>query len=200
MSAIVLICLLVLPIVYLLGLPEYNCELIASLGFGVGAMTALTMLFVPKMLTVYAPAPNMKSGKVAAIAAQMMNASGKMDQTVGSSGTESSTSFQDSEKMLKHKSREQRLVICQEQMTGWQTLLMMQQAAALNTTSSHSASGGVSRSSYDLPNRDAIASSQFQADADVAFIDRELLFVTEYTQVPRTTLATHGHDLEMQDA
>jgi hypothetical protein len=203
MSAIVLISVLVLPIVYLLGLPPYNCELIGSLAFGLGTLTALVMLFVPKVMVVYAPGLSRKSSKVAAIAADILSASGTLTGSM-ESDPETSNTFQDSERMLKGKSREQRMLICQEQMTGWQALLMRQQAAAMNTTDSKnsaSGTGGVSRSSYEMPGREAIQSSQLQPDLDMyPPIERESLFTANYTLPALTEGHNNHHDLEMQDA
>jgi hypothetical protein len=207
MSAIVLLSSLVLPIVYLLGLPEYNCELIASLGFGFGSITALSLLFVPKILTVYAPSMSNKSSKIVAVAADMLNSSKKKDgghdAAQGPGHEDGTVSIVDSERMMKGKSREQRLIICQEQMSGWQALLIRQQAAAMNTTSSNSASGGshgVNGSSYDLPPRDKIASSQLQPDADLypELMDSRQFFSS--CSQAHGTRSTAPQDLEMQDA
>jgi hypothetical protein len=213
MSAIVLICVLVLPIVYLFGLPQYHCELIGSLGFGLGAVTALVLLFAPKMMTVYTPALSIKSSKIAAIDAALKASSKKGTGDETQDGTQT---FHDSARMLKGKSHEQRLLICQEQMSGWQALLLRNQAHAMDTSDSHSqshshshsqsqsAGGGVRESGYELPSREVIASSQLQPDWDVYRpVGKELtLFHANGSRSlqPLTISTTTGHDLEMQDA
>jgi hypothetical protein len=216
MSAIVLISVLVLPIVYLFGLPQYHCELIASLGFGFGSIAAITLLFVPKLLTVYLPSIS-QSSKVAAIAAEIIMSSKKKipDAGAGTGNGGASSTFHDSEAMLKGKSHEQRLMICQEQMMGWQALLMRQQAHAMDTSSNHSHShsnshchsAGVEGSAYELPTREKIASSQLQPDMDIyPGMDKHVMFQFDVPLKHNTISTAHRsltaaqQDLEMQDA
>jgi hypothetical protein len=133
MSAIVMISVLVMPIIYFLGLAPYDRDLIASLGFAFGAIVALVLLFAPKMLALYAPF--VVSAKV--LSNDVVKNSAKKYGDLPRDENGAPKSVYDSEDILKGKSREQKMRICQEQMQGWQALLVRQQVSALNTNSSN---------------------------------------------------------------
>jgi hypothetical protein len=137
MSSIVLVSVLIMPIVYFLGLPPYTTELIASLGFGFGAIVTLLLLFVPKLAAVYG------GGGAAAsrISAKVHPDSSKKRYGGGGDGDHSATTDEELEKCLKGKSKEERLVICQDQLRRWQVLLLDQQRALMNSTSSNPRDG-----------------------------------------------------------
>jgi hypothetical protein len=142
MSAIVLVSVLILPIVYFLGLAPYSCELIASIGFGFGAIVALTLLFFPKMVVVYSSKSDkrLKSGKIAAASAERdLLAISNPTMTVGSAVSSSPrgpASLLFAEELLKGKSKEEKLIICQEQLAGWQTYLLSHQRSVMHSSSS----------------------------------------------------------------
>jgi hypothetical protein len=215
MSAIVLISVLVLPIVYLFGLPQYNCELIGSLGFGLAAVTALVLLFLPKMLTVYAPAISTKSGKVAAVDTALKISSKKNFGANDEEMHDGNRMLQDCEQLLKGKSHEQQLMICQQHMNGWQALLMRQQAHAMDSSESHSqshshgsshpsalasasATGGVRDSCYEMVSQDQLVLKQLQADME-KYPEREL-FAADRRSMFVMTSSTAAQDLQMLDA
>jgi hypothetical protein len=135
MSAIVLVSVLIMPIVYCLGLPPYTTELVASLGFGFGAIVTLLLLFVPKVAMVYG------IGIIPARLSVKINpeSSKKKMETSPVTGTN-----EDLEQFLKGKSKEERLVVCQDQLRRWQVLLLDQQRALMNSTSSNVGDGSVS--------------------------------------------------------
>jgi hypothetical protein len=132
MSSTVLVSVLIMPIVYFLGLPPYTTELIASLGFGFGAIVTLLLLFVPKVAAVYGgngATPSHLSSKIHPDSSKKRYGGGEAGQVV--------TSDEELEKCLKGKSKEERLVICQDQLRRWQVLLFDQQRALMNSTSSN---------------------------------------------------------------
>jgi hypothetical protein len=132
MSSIVLVSVLIMPIVYFLGLPPYTTELIASLGFGFGAIVTLLLLFVPKVAAVYGGG----STAAARMSAKIHPDSSKKRYGNGAVG-QVATADEELEKCLKGKSKEERLVICQDQLRRWQVLLLDQQRALMNSTSSN---------------------------------------------------------------
>jgi hypothetical protein len=130
MSAIVLVSVLIMPIIYFLGLPPYTTELIASLGFGFGAIVTVLLLFVPKVALVYG----------AAVVPARLSARINPDSSKKHANPLAATN-EDLEKCLKGKSKEERLVICQDQLRRWQVLLLDQQRALMNSTSSNVGDG-----------------------------------------------------------
>jgi hypothetical protein len=131
MSSIVLVSVLIMPIVYFLGLPPYTTELIASLGFGFGAIVTLLLLFIPKLAAVYGSngaTPSHLSSKIHPDSSK---------KRYGGDGDQAATTDEELEKCLKGKSKEDRLVICQDQLRRWQVLLLDQQRALMNSTSSN---------------------------------------------------------------
>jgi hypothetical protein len=139
MSAIVLVSALILPIVYFLGLDHFTQELVASFGFGFGAIITLALLFVPKMMVHYGIDGSKMSAKVAVDL--MISGKGKFNNENGGGniGAHAVTRLDtESESLLKGKSQEERLLICQEHLRHWQVLLVVQQRAALNSNSTSS--------------------------------------------------------------
>jgi hypothetical protein len=131
MSSIVLVSVLIMPIVYFLGLPPYTTELIASLGFAFGAIVTLLLLFVPKVAAVYgvgATVPRI-SAKVNPDSSKKKYGGGDVDHAA--------VADEEAEKCLKGKSKEERLVVCQDQLRRWQVLLLDQQRALMHSTSSN---------------------------------------------------------------
>jgi hypothetical protein len=120
MSSIVLVGVLIMPIVYFLGLSPFTTELIASLGFGFGAIVTLLLLFVPKMTAVYGI-----GAAVTRISAKVVPDSAR--ERHGGDGDLAAATDEEGEKCLKGKSEEERLVICQDQLRRWQGLLLDQQ-------------------------------------------------------------------------
>jgi hypothetical protein len=151
MSAIVMVSVLILPIVYFLGLSHYTQDFVASFGFAFGAIVTLTLLFVPKIMVQY----HLNSARMSAkVAVEAMLSSKKKYQN-GTEGTSNNAGTNggmhvdaDAEMMLKGKPKEEKLFICQEQLRRWQVLLLAQQRAALNSNSTssnaHSSSSGIS--------------------------------------------------------
>jgi hypothetical protein len=169
MSAIVMVSVLILPIVYFLGLNHYTQDFVASFGFACGAVVTLTLLFVPKIMVQFQWNSVRLSAKVAA---ESMLSSNNKKHTTGSGATETeeSQANHDAELKLKGKSKEEKLFICQEQLRRWQALLLTQQRAALNSNSTssnhHSSSGGVGSSSPVRMNGSILA-SVVEADTDL---------------------------------
>jgi ABC-type branched-subunit amino acid transport system substrate-binding protein len=166
MSAIVMVSILIMPLVYVLGLPPFTCELIASLGFGFGAIVTLILLFSPKLVLVYNSRLGLKSNKVAAELLAAAN-SGKAAGNVGPKHR----SVTEADEMLKHKTKDERMTICQEQLIGWQARLLDEQRRAMhNSTSSQNENsdspvrpGGGHGSHGSLHE-----SSSFQTDGNIA--------------------------------
>jgi hypothetical protein len=143
MSAIVMVSVLIMPIVYFLGLSHYTQELVASFGFGFGAIVTLVLLFVPKIMVQY----HVNSARISAkVAAETIFSSKKKYQggVPAQEGTNAPQIDHDAEAMLKGKTKEEKLYICQEQMRRWQVLLLVQQRAALNSNSTSSNANGSS--------------------------------------------------------
>jgi hypothetical protein len=134
MLSIVLVSVLIMPIIYFLGLPPDTTELIASLGFGFGAIVTLLLLFVPKVVVVYNIGVSFSrlSGKINPIG----NADSSKKTNESSQVTITATE-DELEKCLKGKTKEERLVICQDRLRRWQALLLDQQRALMNSTSSN---------------------------------------------------------------
>jgi hypothetical protein len=148
MSAIVMVSVLILPIVYFLGLSHYTQDLVASFGFGFGATVTLTLLFVPKIMVQY----HLDSARLSAMVAveNLLSSKKKIQNAGGPAGAEAAQADHEAELMLKGKSKEEKLFVCQEQLRRWQVLLLAQQRAALNsnsTSSNHHSSSGVGSSS-----------------------------------------------------
>jgi hypothetical protein len=170
MAAMVLICVMIMPIVYFLGLSAYSSELIASLGFGFGAAVTLMLLFVPKMTRMHrdTDAQKKKSSKIAPgmmdtdmenVSPRNMKKDGPSTSSGGSGSDGGLRNIQDGVELVKGKTRQQRLIICQEQLACWQTFLLEQQHAVMNSSSSdlpagestHSAEGPSPLKAYDPP-------------------------------------------------
>jgi hypothetical protein len=139
MSAIVLVSVLILPIIFLLGLPHHTAELIASFGFGFGAIVTLTLVFIPKMSAHYNWDGAKHSAKVA-MEAMLSAKSKRRPSQVAPTAAEGMIDMlldQDVEHLLKGKTNQEKLLACQEQMRRWQAVLMHHQRLALNSTNSN---------------------------------------------------------------
>jgi hypothetical protein len=185
MSVIVLISFLIMPIVYFLGLSHYTQELVASFGFGFGAIVTLTLLFVPKIMVQYHWDSARLSAKVAVDS--MLSSKKKYHNTHatngGCDGVAAGNGQQANhiaEAMLIGKSKEEKLLICHEQMRCWQVLLLVQQRAALNSNSTSSnargSSEGVSTSS-PVRIEPSILSSVAEMDPDFSGMREELFTI-----------------------
>jgi hypothetical protein len=134
MSAIVLVCVLIMPLIFFLGLPPYTGEFIASLAFGFGSAATLLLLFVPTVLRVlYINDQKRLSAKV--IAAEMIAAGSGRDKDLARQPGKSKNVL-DADHLLKNRTREDRMLICKEQLLGWQTRLLEEQRHAVNGSSS----------------------------------------------------------------
>jgi hypothetical protein len=139
MSVIVLVSILIMPIVYLLGLPHQTQELVASFGFGFGSIVTLFLLFMPKVTKQYRLTHIRSSAKVVAIeGVPALKDQVNCTPTPPEEMNETARRDRDAQQMLKHKTLDQKMRLCQEQVDRWQGLLMMQQRHALN--SDHSTS------------------------------------------------------------
>jgi hypothetical protein len=185
MSAIVLVSVLILPIVYFLGLSQFTQELVASFGFGFGAIVTLTLLFVPKIMIQYRLNSSRLSAKVAMEA--ILTSDKKYHKVNGGAGNDDATTDAtvldlEAEALLKGKSKEEKLIICTEQQRRWQLLLLSQQRAALNSHSTSSNACGSSDGaipSGQVRIEPSIMSSVMQADdADLANLTGQLHGVT----------------------
>jgi hypothetical protein len=198
MSAIVMISVLILPIVYFLGLDHDTQDLVASFGFAFGAIVTLTLLFVPKIMVQY----HLNSVRLSAKIAVETMLSGKGKNNGGAAGTgaaaEAAQADHEAELMLKGKSKEEKLFLCQEHMRRWQALLLVQQRAALNSNSTssnhHSSSGGVGSSSPVRMNP-SMLSSVMEADPDFNAFREELFAMEPVPGVQGIHSGSHtGHD------
>lgn len=161
MAGIVLVSVLVLPIVYFLGLPVYTRDFVASFGFAFGAMATLTLLFLPKVINIYCTgghAPKIQASEIvlpggnnvasggnnnnASASHRRRNKPGSVGAMTSGTGGESSNSdhaqlnYKFSRELLRHRPRDERLQIVQDQIFGWQTILMHEQRHALDFSSS----------------------------------------------------------------
>jgi hypothetical protein len=151
MSAILLVSVLIMPIIYFLGLPPDTTELIASLGFGFGAIVTLLLLFVPKVALVYGTGIS-----IPRLSAKISPGSTK-EKKGAQEGTHLTATIDDElERCLKGKSKEEKLIICQDRLRRWQALLLDQQRALMNSTSSNVRDGGKSEVSVG-PARDPLS-------------------------------------------
>jgi hypothetical protein len=154
MSAIVLVSVLILPIVYFLGLNHFTQELVASFGFGFGAMVTLVLLFMPKIMVHYQLDGSKMSAKVAAEI--LISGKGKYvhdNLGVNVGALDMMRVDVDAEAKLKGKTKEEKLFVCQEQLRYWQVLLMVQQRVALNSHSTSSNAQGSSEGMSPSPIR-----------------------------------------------
>jgi hypothetical protein len=188
MSAIVLVSVLIMTIVFFLGLPHHTQELIASFGFGFGAIVTLALLFVPKIMVQYhlnsarlstkfgTVEPLVSSKKKYNNGATVTPADGT---TVGTAVRTATSQLQEAEALLKGKSKQEKLLFCQDKMRLWQGLLMRQQRAALNTNSnsmnSNSKSNSEGASGGPVRIEPSMLSSVMEADPEFAAMGEELL-------------------------
>jgi hypothetical protein len=143
MAAIVFVSLLIIPIVYFLNLPHFTTELVASFGFGFGAIVTLTLVFVPKMGVDYQLNAAQMAGKIVPdIGVSPRNKYHPQDLT-GTGNTAPIFSnpgydqqHEECERLLKGKTNEEKLVVCQEMLVRWQMQLVTQQRIVLKSTSS----------------------------------------------------------------
>jgi hypothetical protein len=126
MSVIVLVSLLILPIVSFLRLPAYTSEFVAALGFGFSSVCTLVLLFVPKVMVVYGSRHERKvHSKVIAVDS---NPFGGISSEHPSFRQRKSKFVHDAEDLLRNKAQAERLVICQEQLVGWQAMVLNEQS------------------------------------------------------------------------
>lgn len=143
MSAIVLVSVLILPLVFVLGLPPFTAELIASMAFGFGAITALLLLFVPKMWLVYTTRDNDKN--LYKIAAAEIAASGKsfrrfppLEGLSRRKPYKASVLAEEAEEMFQGMEKQERLAVCHDQLLSWQAILLNEQRAAMSFADTYS--------------------------------------------------------------
>jgi hypothetical protein len=176
MASILMVSVLILPIVYFLGLSPFTQELVASFGFGFGAIVTLVLLFVPKILVVYHLNSARMSAKVAALESMLSSKKKNQLAAVTAVGDE-----HDAEALLKGKSKQEKLLICQEQYRRWQMLLMAQQRAALNsnpTSKSGNSSGGMASQGQGRLNASLLA-SVVEAEPDFNNFQEDNMFAME---------------------
>jgi hypothetical protein len=176
MASILMVSVLIMPIVYFLGLSNFTQELVASFGFGFGAIVTLVLLFVPKILVVYHLTSARMSAKVAALESMLSSKKKNQLAAVTAVGDE-----HDAEALLKGKSKQEKLLICQEQYRRWQMLLMAQQRAALNsnpTSKSGNSSGGVASQGQGRLNASLLA-SVVEAEPDFNNFQEDNMFALE---------------------
>jgi hypothetical protein len=158
MSVIVLISVLILPIVYFLGLPQETRELVASFGFGFGSIVTLVLLFVPKIMVRY----QWNGAKISAKVAAEVMLSGKYRSVPANGHGDTAQADLEAEALLKGKTKEQKLLICAENMRRWQAMLLAQQRAAMDN--SHSTSSNVDGVGHSKHMEPSIVSSVMDAD------------------------------------
>jgi hypothetical protein len=124
MSVIVLVSLLILPIVYFLDLPPYTNEFVAALGFGFSAVITLGLIFIPKMLNVMFNTCNEDSKNHTKVTVIDSLGSSSDRPTVRKRKTKF---VHDAEDLLRDKHQTERLMICQEQLMGWQAMVLNEQ-------------------------------------------------------------------------
>jgi hypothetical protein len=176
MASILMVSVLIMPIVYFLGLSNFTQELVASFGFGFGAIVTLVLLFVPKILVVYHLTSARMSAKVAALESMLSSKKKNQLAAVTAVGYE-----HDAEALLKGKSKQEKLLICQEQYRRWQMLLMAQQRAALNsnpTSKSGNSSGGVASQGQGRLNASLLA-SVVEAEPDFNNFQEDNMFAMD---------------------
>ena len=158
-----IICVLVLPIVYVLGLDPSTSDLIASLAFGFGSILTLVLLFLPKWFTIRES--SRKKSQKNVYPAGTEEEQGKQEKgatdthTVGPEGMQF---------LFKGKTQNQRLEVCYEQMHLWQGELIKLQESVLRSKSGASDSeqsqasarseNNFSKRSDFLSNRDSFGS------------------------------------------
>jgi hypothetical protein len=195
MSAIVLVSVLIMPIVYFLNLPPYTTELVASLGFGFGAIVTLLLLFVPKVALVY------NVGSSAPRLSAKINPGSNPDSSKKRYGGHDQVAASDEEleRCLKGKSKEERLVICQDQLRRWQALLLDQQRALMNSTSSNVRDGGNSESCAS-PSKDHFSVPSVIECSEIITQSGTSLFTAAPTPNAGRPWVQSGHQgLEVQD-
>jgi ABC-type branched-subunit amino acid transport system substrate-binding protein len=139
MSVIVLVSALLLPIVSFLNLPPFTIEFISALGFGFGAIVTLALLFAPKLIAIAHTRSNENrtgESRVAALTAH----GGSTDEASTSVRQRRSKFIQDAEELLRHKSHGQRLEFCQEQLLGWQAMVLSVQGHMMYSSKDYTAS------------------------------------------------------------
>jgi hypothetical protein len=126
MTVIVLTSLLILPIVYFLNLPPYTNEFIAALGFVVCSSAALCLIFVPKVLGVmFKTCSDDHKHKKGPSLIDTLIAAGASDRP--SLHQRKSKFIHDADDLLRNKHAAERLIICQEQLMGWQAMVLNEQ-------------------------------------------------------------------------
>jgi hypothetical protein len=202
MSAIVLVSVLIMTIVFFLGLPHHTQELIASFGFGFGAIVTLTLLFVPKIMVQYhlnSARLSTKFGTVEPLVSSKKKYNNGATVTPAADGTAVGTAIrtatsqlQEAEALLKGKSKQEKLLFCQDKMRLWQGLLMRQQRAALNTNSNSTSSGAGSHSdgvtsSSPIRIEPSMLSSVMEADPEFGAMGDEMFNVGDVNFVGSST-------------
>jgi hypothetical protein len=203
MSAIVMVSVLILPIVYFLGLDHYTQDFVASFGFGFGAIVTLTLLFVPKIMVKYHLNSARISAKVAVEA--ILSSKGKYANS-GNGNAGAPTNAEDAhareadmaaQELLKGKTKEEKLFVCQEQLRRWQALVLIQQRAALNsnshsTSSNVNSSHGMSVSGAPIQIDPELMSSMMEVDPEFAGLREELIAFGDSGGVPAVSCAHQG--------
>jgi hypothetical protein len=194
MSAILLVSVLIMPIIYFLGLPPDTTELIASLGFGFGAIVTLLLLFVPKVALVYGigiTIPRL-SAKISPGSTKEKKGAQEVDHLTA-------TIDDELERCLKGRSKEEKLIICQDRLRRWQALLLDQQRALMNSTSSNVRDGGKSEASVG-PARDSLSAPLSVEVLDIVTKPGTSLFTVSSTlSGERLYVEDSQHGLEVQD-
>jgi hypothetical protein len=205
MSAIVLVSMLIMPIVYFLGLSHFTQELVSSFGFGFGAIVTLTLLFVPKIMVQYHLNSARLSARVGALDVILSskrkyhNNTDKSDAAgaAAAPGDEAHTD-RDAEAMMKGKTKQEKLLICQDQLRRWQVMLLAQQRAALNSNStssnahSQSSSAGITSTGSVMRMEQSMLASVVEMGPDLNGGMREELFTMSAAPGDRMSSCLHA--------
>jgi hypothetical protein len=150
MSVIVLVSVLLLPIISFLGLPPYTNEFIAALAFGIGSIVTLCLLFVPKIIAIKSSRGNENrhgQGKIALAETPAQSATAE----TATLRQRKSRFVQEAEELLREKNQAEQLVFCQEQLVGWQAMVLNVQGRLMRESSPSLAHSFSMKPAFPLP-------------------------------------------------